>query len=425
MPKFSKPKIVIDPLLGLIDITEVIPLMDTAPFQSLGFKYQLGLTYSVFPAATHTRKQHCLGAYERTKNLAEDWLDYGFINEKEARHLPIFALYHDLGHGPFSHVTEPIGSVDHDERGLQILEGLEDQVEAAGFDYDLLYDIFSRENPLYKAVFDKNLGMEKLDYLERDAFYTIGERPGVEYLAHHVYFIDDKVAISEVAVDQAKDIQDFYIKMYKHVYTRKKSAILQRLVEKMTYYLVEQEGLGEKELFNMTDFGLMGKFETSPNDDIRYYYDRFQKGLFPKLSIEFKDKEVLSGAYIGTEDKPTRKVGIPSQDFNEVILSEEFKDLAFLEEFEDEIAEITDIPREAIVVVQPQSLRRFEPTDINVYMQNGELDTISNIYPDHFQAMREYGRSHLSLRVCTYPEYREKLSKQSKDVKDFILNMEN
>lgn len=423
MSSFSKPKIVIDPLLGLIDITEIIPLMDTAPFQSMGFKYQLGLTFSVFPAATHTRKQHCLGSYERSKRLVEDWLDYGFIDEKEARHIPIFALYHDIGHGPFSHVTEPIGSVDHNERGLSILKSLKTQISAAGFDYDLIEDMFVEDNPLYKAVKDKNLGMEKLDYLERDAFYTIGERPGIEYLAHHVYFIDDEIAISEVAVDQAKDIQDFYIKMYKHVYTRKKSAILQRLVEKMTYALVNEEGLGEDELFELTDFGLLGKFETTGNSYIRHHYDRFQKGEFPKLALEFKNSEVLAGSYSGSDTKPTRRVGIDPGDFDEIILSDNFKDMDYVNNFEKGLAEVTGIPEREIIVVQPQSLRRFEPTDINVYMQNGNLEKISEIYPDHFKAMREYGRSHLSLRVCTYPEHRKKLSKKSKEAKEYILNM--
>ena len=120
---FKKPKIIIDPLLGLIDITNIVSLIDTVPFQSLGFKYQLGFAYSIFPAATHTRKQHSLGAYERTRRLTKDWLQYGFINEREAKNLPIYALYHDIGNAPFSHAPESLGSLDHEPPGHKDFNG--------------------------------------------------------------------------------------------------------------------------------------------------------------------------------------------------------------------------------------------------------------------------------------------------------------
>src|SRR3989338_5693411 len=104
------------------------------------------------------------------------------------------------------------------------------------------------EDPLYLAVHDKNLGMEKFDYLTRDAFYTIKEMPGVDYLSRYIYFVDGQVAVDERVIDQAKAIQDFYIKMTKHVYLRKKSAISQRLIQKMAYELVK-EGMSVSEIW--------------------------------------------------------------------------------------------------------------------------------------------------------------------------------
>lgn len=416
---FKKPKIVIDPLLGLIDVTDIIPLMDILPFQSLGYKNQLGLTSSIFPAATHTRKQHSLGAYARTKKLAGEWVDHGFINEDQAKNLPIFALYHDLGHGPFSHVTEPLGSVDHDTRGLKIFESLKNVVEDAGFDYDMIHSIFSRKDPLYQAVFDKNLGMEKLDYLERDAFYTIGERPGVGFLAHHVYLVEDKIMINEIAVDQAKDIQNFYIKMYKHVYLRKKPSILQRLVEKMTYYLVE-DGLTEDDLFNMTDAGLLGQFEVSKNKRIIDLYEGFKKGTFPKLALEFKYDKVASSDSLS---KSVKEVGMPEVGFNQIVSMEEWKKFDFVEKMERDIEEIIGIPEGNIVIIQPQAKHRIEPNDINVYLQNGSITSIAKMYPGHFEAMREYGRSHLSIRISVFEKFREKLYKNEDKVKEYLLQL--
>ncbi|MFH0712505.1 MAG: HD domain-containing protein [Candidatus Jorgensenbacteria bacterium] len=418
----KKPKIIIDPILGLIDVTEVIPLVDTASFQSLGFKYQLGLTFQIFPAATHTRKEHSLGAYARTKRLAAEWLRYGFIDQSQARNLPIFALYHDIGHGPFSHVTENLGSVSHNERGLKILESLKGVIKGAGFDYEKIRGFFSRTDPLYLGVSDKNLGMEKLDYLERDAFYTIGEKVGVEYLAHHVYFIDGKLVINEVAVDQSKDVQDFYIKMYKHVYGRKKSAILNRLIEKMTGLLVE-DGLSEEELFNLTDFGLLGRFDVSSNEQIRFHYNNFKQGVFPKQALEFKYEDVSRHASFGPQ-KFTKVMGIPSSIFDNIVFSPSWNDIDFIDKLEKEIAGLTDVPENCLIIVPPQERRRVEPDDINVYTQSGAIKKISEIYPDHFRAMKEYGRSNMNLRVAGYGDYRKKIFDRAEEIKNYIESIE-
>lgn len=417
MAKLSKPKIITDPLLGLIDITEILPLIDTAPFQSLGFKYQLGLTSAIFPAATHTRKQHSLGAYERTRRLADAWLKYGFINEKQAKNLPIFALYHDIGHGPLSHVTESLGSTNHEKRGLVILKTLKNEIESAGFDYEMIYDLFSEKDPLHLAVFDKNLGMEKLDYLERDAFYTIGERPGVEYLAHHVYFIDGKILVNEVAVDQAKDIQNFYIKMYKHVYTRKKTAILQRLIEKMAYYLMK-DGLSEDEIFSLTDFGLLGKLETSANEKIRFYYKQFSEGVFPKLTLDFRHEDSLAGPGYGK--KLIKTIGLTNDEFEGIMLKPGFERAELLEKIENGLTDLVGAPAGRIVVV-PVERRRFEPKDIDVYSPRG-VRKMSEIYPDHFKAMREYGRSHLNMRIAAFGEHRKALYDNADKVKRYLLD---
>ncbi len=418
---FKRPKIIADPLLGIIDVTDIIPLLDVEPFQSLGFKYQLGLAFSVFPSATHTRKQHCLGSYERTRRLAELWEGYGFITKEDVRNLPICALYHDIGHGPFSHVTEGLGSVNHNERGRQIVEGLRDVVESAGYDHDFVLGCFSRENPLYQAVSDKNLGTEKLDYLERDAFYTLGESPGVEYIAYHTYLIDGRVVVHEVALDQAKDIQEFYIKMYKNVYIRKKSAIIQRLVQKITTFLM-QDGLDEKKLFEMTDFDLLGQFGLSKNPEVRFYYDNFKKGNFPKLAVEFKYEDIVGDPTSGS--KPIHMVGLEESIFDRIVSSDHFQQAPFLDEVEQRIAEVTGVPRRAVVVVPPISRERFEPKEIGVYTHGGNVRNISEIYPSHFRAMQEYGRSYFSVRITAYEPHRRALYDKVDAITDVIRSLD-
>ncbi|MCH7595492.1 MAG: HD domain-containing protein, partial [Planctomycetes bacterium] len=101
-------KTIYDPLWGIIDITEYLPMIDVPEFQALGFKYQLGVTSLLFPAASHTRKQHSFGSFKRSSDLAQRWFHRGFISEYDTRLIAAYGLWHDIGHGPFSHVVEEI-----------------------------------------------------------------------------------------------------------------------------------------------------------------------------------------------------------------------------------------------------------------------------------------------------------------------------
>src|SRR3989344_2044042 len=431
MPKLPVQKIVSDPILGLIDISGFLPMIDTRQFQSLAFKYQLGLAFMLFPSATHTRKQHCLGAFQRTKDLTRQWVDVGMVTKEQAHNVTAYALYHDIGHGPFSHVVEPLfdlfpgvkktNLLADDAMGLEIVSGLRKEIEACGVDFDAIYGLFEHKDPLYLAVHDKNLGAEKFDYLARDAFYTIKELPGVDYISRYIYFIDNQVVVDERVIDQAKAIQDFYIKMSKHVYLRKKSAILQRLVQKMAYELLK-EGITVEEIWRLTDFGLLGRFEISGNDLIKKYYSRLMAGDSPKIAIEFKYEQfVQANEYL--EDKALYTFGLPEKVLNKILSKNEVVDLKFLADFEKEIADLAEIPANEIVVVPSLSHHRFVPEDVKIYGRGGKIVKLSDFYPHHFAAMTEYGKSHHLLRICAFPEYRDQLRNKAEKVKDYILEL--
>jgi len=422
-------KIVSDPILGLIDISKVLPMVDVQQFQSLAYKYQLGLAFLLFPSATHTRKQHCLGAYQRTKDLMRRWVESGMVTKDQAHTATAFALYHDIGHGPFSHTVEPLFDLlpgakktklrADDAMGIEIMEGLQKEIEACGVDFDALLKVFKHEDPLYLAVHDKNLGMEKFDYLTRDAYYTILELPGVEYLSRYIYFVDNQVVVDERVIDQAKAIQDFYIKMSKHVYLRKKSAILQRLVQKMAYELVK-EGMSVQEIWKLTDFGLLGRFELSANPIIRGYYDQLMAGDFPKTAIEFKYEQFVQ-LDEKRKDKSLHTFGLPEKVLNKIVAHEEVSSVKLLADFEKGVADLIGIPENSVIVVPPMSHHRFVPEDVKVYGRDGNIVMLSDFYPQHFAAMVEYGQSHQMLRICTFSEYREKLTKNAEKIKDYLL----
>lgn len=423
--KIKFPKIVSDPLWGLIDISGFLSMIDIPDFQSLGYKYQLGPSFLIFPAATHTRKQHSLGAFQRATRLASGWLEKGFITANQARVMRAYALYHDLGHGPFSHTTESVFHINHDEIGLLKMRNLRKEIEAADVDFGALEKLFTREDPLYLAIFDKNIGAEKMDYLSRDAFYTIKEVPGVEYLSEFIYYIDKRVVVDERAIDQVTALQDFYMKMYKHVYLRKKSIIAQRLIEKMTYELL-LEGMKEEEIWSLTDFGLLGKFELSQNRTIQSLYRRLMANDLPVSAVEAHDKR-----FVSVEELPSKAVhfvSLEAAEMNALLKHEKLQTPAGFKELEQELASLFGYPSDEVFLVPPvfppgDVAKRFEPADVHIYSYDGSIRKLSEFYPNHFEAMREYGKSQNALRVCVPRGRRDEASKRGEEVKEFLLSL--
>jgi HD superfamily phosphohydrolase len=94
-----------DPVHGFIyrDADER-DVMDTTVFQRLRKLRQLAMATLVYPGATHSRFEHSLGAF----HLAGKVADALQVDDTERRLVRLAALLHDIGHGPFSHVTEPI-----------------------------------------------------------------------------------------------------------------------------------------------------------------------------------------------------------------------------------------------------------------------------------------------------------------------------
>jgi HD superfamily phosphohydrolase len=101
-------KHVMDPVHGEIAVPDdFLPIVDHPLFQRLREVKQLGVAYLVYPGATHTRFSHCLGAF----HVAKAFDDPAVM---------LYALVHDLGHPPLSHVTESAlqkagVKFDHDE----------------------------------------------------------------------------------------------------------------------------------------------------------------------------------------------------------------------------------------------------------------------------------------------------------------------
>ncbi|MDD1655559.1 MAG: HD domain-containing protein, partial [Methanomicrobiales archaeon] len=117
-------KFIKDPVHGYVEVPEsLLPLLDSPPVQRLRHIRQLGFSYLVYPGANHTRFEHALGAM----HLAGLMCTHLGLDRSEADLATTAALLHDVGHGPFSHTTEPLmrewSGRGHDDIGPALSSG--------------------------------------------------------------------------------------------------------------------------------------------------------------------------------------------------------------------------------------------------------------------------------------------------------------
>ncbi|TGE24608.1 HD domain-containing protein [Hymenobacter aquaticus] len=223
----NKKKIFNDPVYGFVTVpTELLfDLIEHPYFQRLRRIQQLGLTGFVYPGALHTRFHHALGAMHLMSLALRTLKDKGVkISAAEGEAAQAAILLHDIGHGPLSHALEHaiFHEVPHEQLSLFLMQKLNKEHHGA---LDLAIRIFqgTYERPFFHQLVSSQLDMDRLDYLNRDSFYTgVQEgRPGADRLIKMLTVVDEKLVLEEKAV---YSIENFLVSrrlMYWQVYLHK------------------------------------------------------------------------------------------------------------------------------------------------------------------------------------------------------------
>ena len=98
-----------DPIHGFIKLSKrERDLIDTQVFQRLRRIRQLAMTFLVYPGAVHTRFDHSIGVMHIAGRICTrlQELNPKRICDEDIDRVRLAALLHDVGHGPFSHVSE-------------------------------------------------------------------------------------------------------------------------------------------------------------------------------------------------------------------------------------------------------------------------------------------------------------------------------
>ncbi len=180
MIKLERQQVLKDPIYGYIHIDyQVIKnILNTSLFQRLRRVKQLSGVQMVFHGAEHSRFSHSLGVYE----VANRFLSVPDIceafSERDRGLLLSTAMVHDIGHGAYSHAFEDIVGTNHEHVGARlILENKElrsifDEVDK-NFAQDVADILLKKKRfPLIEQLISSQLDADRLDYLERDAYFT-------------------------------------------------------------------------------------------------------------------------------------------------------------------------------------------------------------------------------------------------------------
>ncbi len=240
-------KYVRDPVHDVIEIECELTqrLIDTKVFQRLRRIKQLGLANFVYPGAEHTRFSHSLGAFHLAKKLVSQLSQNhpGIYEKLDEKAIPIAALCHDIGHGPFSHLFEkvikefvPKKDLAKHESWSGLILNTHGEVQKVFAQDQQLLDTVSKivmkghANASVVDVISSELDVDRLDYLLRDSHMS-GVRYGdldLAWILRSIRKVDRKLPDGKLSPVLAFDatrglsVVESYILgrhyMYRHLY---------------------------------------------------------------------------------------------------------------------------------------------------------------------------------------------------------------
>jgi hypothetical protein len=273
-----------DPVHNFVELWEKeIRLVGTPLFQRLRGIRQLAMANLVYPGALHTRFDHSLGVCHVAGLMSKQ---LGLDENAETTLVRLAALLHDLGHGPFSHVSENLLERYADRSKLpdgQKKEKIHELVTAylINTDQDIVRIIGAETSaevvrllsvghgqPAMRSIVSGPLDADKQDYLLRDSLFC-GVQYGVFDLhqLHRSLVLDGPNNEMELMIDAdgIHAIEQYVLAKYyltTNVYRHKVRLITDQMIVRAIFLGIEEDGL--------EDLASIYAFDNSPDFFRRY-----------------------------------------------------------------------------------------------------------------------------------------------------------
>lgn len=259
-----------DPLWGHIYLSSGMKeIINSQPFLRLSRIRQLGPAFLIYPGATHTRFNHSLGVFHLAYRMM---LSLTLSSNRPSLTLTgvisflTAALLHDLGHFPYAHSLKELPLKDHEALSAEIILNselksiIDNKVDGSAELTAAIIDEksnFSNDSEVkfYRSLLSGVLDPDKLDYLNRDAFFCgvpYGSQDTDEVLRRMIPS-ENGVIMPEVAISSIENILFSKYMMYRSVYWHPKVRVATAVNKKCCYLALERGLLKPEQLYGMDD----------------------------------------------------------------------------------------------------------------------------------------------------------------------------
>ncbi len=332
-----------DPIHGNIAVGPIEQrIIDTPEMQRLKYVKQLDLSYLVFPGANNTRFEHSLGTMQVSRDLFQESLG------RDEREFSYVGLLHDIGHGPFSHLSEPyieraLGK-NHEQLGEERVKKSEiaDIVSDSGMSLNKILAYFRGSEKI--NVVGGALGSDRIDYLMRDSHYT-GVAYGVidyERLKTRLVLHKGRVAVLESGVSGAESMLIARYFMHTNVYMHHAKMIASGMMREAIGIALHQKAFDAKTLWNMSDEGLMIAIMNSGVKDARELVSRIAERRLYKRAY---DEQIGPEVRLEEVKKAVLRTGIGEHEFvaNIITLGGGSDDIIVVNRDGDRVGKLTEV----------------------------------------------------------------------------------
>jgi HD superfamily phosphohydrolase len=276
-------------------------LIDTYPFQRLRrLKQLVGADYA-YPGACHTRFEHSLGVMHLAGELSTNMTKNGQLTDDEAREIKIAALLHDVGHGPFSHVFEPIliqnMNKTHEDMSSWIIRKTEisDIVNREGIDPIKVSELAigklkNAKKQFMNQIISSTVDVDKMDFVVRDTYHTGAEYGHVDIfrLIYTMDIIDNSIAIDLTALTTLETFILARIESFRAIYFHRVSRAAQIMLEKAMTAAEDKLGLrnfGEiNDYLSLDDYSMWTRLKEA--EESRRVIDKLERRELLKQAYE-------------------------------------------------------------------------------------------------------------------------------------------
>lgn len=304
---YDKP--VRDPLWKHIYLSSgLFSVISSNEFQKLNKIKQLGPTYHVYPGAAHTRFNHSLGVFHIAHKIISS-LDLNKLDLKlttdEVKSFLYAALLHDIGHFPYAHSLKELPLKDHEQLSGEIIlgSGLK-KIISNETDPNFTAAIIDNSIPsegneqltFFRQILSGVLDPDKLDYLNRDAFFC-----GIPYGIQDIDFMISKMlpdnkhglAVSEQGLPGIENILFSKYLMYKTVYWHKTVRIATAMIKKSIFTALNNGVINADQLYHIDDEQFFSRFTPDKYAPFSLIHSVNKRELFKAVletSFNYKNK---------------------------------------------------------------------------------------------------------------------------------------